>query len=169
MTHTLTFSKTGATIDPTTDESRVLSFSPSTPSLSVKEVIDAYKDGGDITDVTRRNVQENIELLLRPTGSNDMSQCEDFVQELELMFIEAERYQRDNGGAQWHINYTPHDTTGTWRSEILAGSVFVPEESMHQWAIGDAAKVMVSLVRRFYWEGGLSELSLSNPNLVIVL
>jgi len=163
MSHTMTFTKTGKTITPTSGVSRVLNYNIGTPQLSATEVLDAYQDGGDVTNVTRRNVSESVELILRPTGSNDMSEVETFIQDLEVMFLEAERYQKDNGGAQWFVNFTPQDTTGTWRSEILAGSVHVPQESVRDWAIGDNAIIYVSLVRRFYWEGALTELEIYNP------
>lgn len=163
MAHTINFSKTGTTIYPHTGVSRVTNYVPNAPQISLTEVLDAYQDGGDVTNVTRRNVTEAIELILRPTAANDMSQVEDFIQDLEFMFFEAAQYQKDRGGAQWFLNFTPQDTSGTWRSEILAGSVQIPAESMRKWAIGDAAMLMVNLIRRYYWEGAETELEIANP------
>lgn len=163
MAHTINFSKTGTTIYPHTGVSRVTNYVPNSPQLSVTEVLDAYADGGDITNVTRRNVTEAIELLLRPTGANNMSEVEAFIQSLEFLFFEVAQYQKDKGGAQWFLNFTPHDTSGTWRSEILAGSVQIPPESMRKWAIGDAAMILLNVIRRYYWEGAESELEIANP------
>ncbi len=132
---------------------------PAAPEQSEIEAVAAsLADGGELVEVTRRNVVESVALTL--TGA-DAAAVQFLQNSIERLFSEAEHYQRTGFGNRVWVEYRPGDSGDVYRSEILRGRAVPLPASPGQWA-ETALAVDLAWKRRCYWEGPEVELPLSN-------
>jgi hypothetical protein len=136
---------------------------PLTPNVSTIEAVsEALVDGGEVTQVTRRNVTESV--VLTVTGA-DAAAIQSTLHSLAALLIGAEEYQRSRGGARCWVEYAPNDSAeNVYRSEILRGSVQPAERTAAAMYLAEAIEVTVAWRRRFFWEGARTALPLTNGN-----
>lgn len=164
MAHLLRLEKGGSTLDLVGDTNIIaMDYTPQAPELSVAEYTDNLRDGGEVTGITRRNVTETCEILLNASTAGDLSDVQEYINQIENWIRSAEEKQRRRAGDPVYVEFTPHDSTGLWRSEILAGSVEI-NEIYPRWLARTHVQIIIYWTRRFYWEGAEAELSLTNGN-----
>jgi len=144
---------------------RSAEYTPAAPQLSVTEYTDQIRSGGEITNAVRRNVTESVELLLSANAAGDMSDVQTYIRSIETWLREVDERQRRGVGDRLYVEYEPQDSTGVWRSEILAGRVEV-SEILPRWLSQMHVRIVIYWTRRYYWEGAEVELLLSNRNAV---
>lgn len=165
MAHLLKFYyDNGTYLDLTAPPWYVLDYQPSTPDLSSVIEANEMEDGEELLRTTRRNVKETITVMLKPTQGNNMSQVQTQVELLERILSEAIEYQENGGkGSKTYLLYQPEDTSAIYRSEIMSGDVSVDSGgNSRNWAISDAFYAVITIYRRFYWEGAETALTLQN-------
>jgi hypothetical protein len=131
------------------------------PDISTVEFVpESLRDGGELMEVTRRNVTESVAITIAGTSTSVVQSA---INDLEELFSQAEHHQRRGLGDKVWVEYRPGASGDVYRSELLFGK-FEPSRATatpSHWA--DAAvQGLLVLRRRFFWEGPETELSLSN-------
>ena len=157
MAHLLRIKRNGVYITP----AYVIGYVPTTPDMSTVDFTSEIEDGGERPLVTRRNVTESIELMLKPV-SGAMADAQTDIELLETWMLYAEEYQNSKAGYRVFLEFQPEGTTGVWQSEILSGKLMLESDAMPRWKLGKAVKVTLVITRRYYWEGEEVELALTN-------
>jgi hypothetical protein len=136
-------------------------YMPAAPDVSTVEfVAESQEDGGELFEITRRNVTESA--LVTVTGAT-VSTVQGLVNGIEELFKQAEEHQRRGVGSRVWVEYRPGSSGDTYRSEILYGKVEPVGETGRAANWADVAiQARVIWRRRFYWEGSLTELALTN-------
>lgn len=83
------------------------------------------------------------------------------IQQVEDFFSLCRRRQATNTGNRGHVNLTVDGDSTAYRSEVLDGRIVLGEDALRHWA-NLGAEVLITWTRRFYWEGALTALGLSN-------
>lgn len=136
-----------------------LSYRPFTPKVTVQQIINALRNGGELPKVTRRNVEDEPAKIL--FIADDPDDFREMVREVEDAFLMAELYQERGLGAPVYVQHQPDGSTDIGRSEILTGRVeFDPGVLDMQW-VNRKIEVTIFWTRRWYWELDEQELALS--------
>lgn len=164
MAHLLRLERNGSYITLTAGNYAVVEYVPQSPDITALDAIDQLEDGGERLASTRRNVTDSIELILRPTAGQTMSNVQTAWQLVENWLRLAEEFQHSRGGYPMYLEFQPDSTSNVYRSEILGGKCELQDNAMSRWMIGRAAKGVMIFTRRYYWEGPESELPLTTSN-----
>lgn len=84
------------------------------------------------------------------------------LQGIELAFRQAERYQDSLLGDRVYIEFTPDGYSDTYRSELLTGKLDFDSNTLDDRWVERKIDVTLNWVRRFYWEGPETAVTLSN-------
>ena len=136
-------------------------FMPSAPEVSTVEfVAESLRDGGELFEVTRRNVTESARVTMVGASAAVVQALQNSI---ETLFLEAEHRQRKGTGNRVWVEYRPGSSGTVYRSEILYGRV-APDAATGRAAnwTDVAIQALVVWRRRFYWEGAETELPLAN-------
>ena len=142
-------------------------YTPQTPEVDEVRSESPVRDGGEIPIAAYRNPTENADVAW--TGT--LSQQRAAMQALNLLFGQARRYQRTGMGSRVYCEFLATDDEAgdygeAWRSEVLSGRVLVDDGSFRLGLQleGDFLLSRIIWTRRYYWEGALVELALSNQH-----
>jgi hypothetical protein len=142
---------------------RSVEYTPRTPQLTVTEAVSELRSGGEVTNVSRRNLTESVEIVLQAATAGDLSDVQETINDIETWLRYAEDHQTQGVGDRVFVEYRPQDASDIWRSEILTGRVEI-DEIYPRWLAQMHIRVVIYWTRRFYWEGSESELALTNGN-----
>lgn len=136
-------------------------YAPVSPDISPTEFTpEALRDGGEVLEITRRDVEESIRITI--TGADDAAVRQQ-INYIESAFTYGEQYQRTKRGTPTYLEFDPMGVSNLWRSQILYGRVEPLGNAARAANWSDAAiQALVTWKRRFYWEGEQTEISLSN-------
>lgn len=137
---------------------------PSAPQVSVTQYESLLRDGGDVVNVKRLDVEESVEVYFNPVGDT-LSDAQDALNAVEALFAQAIHRSNTGKGAAVYVEYDPDDGGTPWRSEISYGRITLADgaEKLHRIGVSQG---LVSWRRKFYWEGAETELALYNPSVV---
>lgn len=88
----------------------------------------------------------------------------DAIRDLEIELAQAARSQKNKDEALIYLTFTPDGSDKTLRTEILSGNLIYDKKAFgHGFWPASKVKVIINLVRRFYWEDN-SETTLDLTN-----
>lgn len=161
MAHTVTITDGTTTINLTSGTSAyVENWTPATPNTSEQTAsVEAIRDGGDISLVTRRNVTETLELVLVAASTTAL---QTLAGSIEKLLLAAERRQRWGSGDKVYVTQKLSGESYTWRSEILTGTLEYDEGLLIGGWANKRGEARLHITRRPFWEyGETSAISLS--------
>lgn len=122
----------------------------------------ALDDGGEVPVTVLPNVLEPAEIY---TDQLNASSLRALFVTLGRFWDQAREYQRYKTGSPVYWEFRPEDS-GTWlRSEVLYGSDNGDESLLDAWMLpAGRAKIAITVLRRFYFEGAETYLSLTNQH-----
>lgn len=163
MAHAMTLTDLTTTFNLSSNvDSMMLGYVPQTPEISLQQAISAIVDGGEVIDARLLNVTESGSFYIVGADKDEVQQN---VRIIERLLRQAEQHQRAKGGADpVYVTLQVDAEANSWRSEILSGSVMMTDNVLSEWA-NVKAEIVITWVRRFYWEGPASYLELYNPDL----
>lgn len=141
-----------------------LEYTPQPPATTVTEFIpQGLRDGGEVHQVTRPNVQESCRILFT---ADLVTPVQAQIRQLEAMLLRGERYARTRQGHPVFIELQLHAADVIYRSQLLTARAVPSEDLLAPWT-WDAyeAEYVITWTRRFYWEGPLTEVPLTNGSL----
>lgn len=158
MAHSFWLSKGATTVSLEDTNKMTLRYRPVTPPQSAIDYYSSLVDGGERVRVTRRNVTEEFEFLIKDTSVSDLVAKKVAI---EQMLLDAERYQNTGVGDKvyWNVQL---DGSSAVRSEVLSGDIEFDTDALHTQWLSKAVHFKMTLRRRFYFEGSRTELSLTN-------
>lgn len=156
MTHELKIIQGSTEIDFSSSGYRIENYVPSTPSKLNTTVDYSLADGGDITNIRYRNVEETAIIYF---DGNLQSK----INEVEQVFDNLKLYRNKRIGDKTYVTFKPSGDSVAYRSELLEASLTLVDTTMEYYA-NDSSEVILTWVRRYYWEGPETEIPLNNPN-----
>ena len=158
--HVLKITRGSNEIDFTSGSHKVLEYSPQSPDLSTIDSNSILSDGGERPLTTFRNVTESARILM---SNASPATIQTGKHEIQRMFGFAMHRQRLGAGSPVYLKFQPASTASEWRSEVLSGKVeLVPDMLNQRWDHGKV-EAIVSWTRRYYWEGDLQDVQITNP------
>lgn len=136
-------------------------YTPQTPDFEHVTSESSLYDGGEQPISSYRNVTETVDVAW--TGT--LSQQRAAVQSLTRLFQQARQRQRTHLGAVVRVQLTPETGEGAYESEVLSGRILI-DDSYRTGLQIEAGQLLSQIVftRRYYWEGALTSVPLSNGN-----
>lgn len=135
----------------------VLEYAMQTPDQDVQENSLRQMDGGEINQLTLRNITETINLFFYP-GSK--SQLIADIQLIEKLLQVASRRQQRATGPRLYLYADIDGGVSGYRSEIIAGRLELDDKALDTWS-NVKIEARLHITRRFYWEGAQTELALT--------
>ncbi len=139
---------------------RQVRYGLTTPDIDAHEVIDPTAHGGAMPAAYLRNVTESAELFF----DGGAAQIQAAMATMNRLFDQARRYQAKHIGQPVYIEMRSHDGETWWRSEVLSGRAMVQEDKPFRALRAGYQILTLAWIRRYYWEGQESYLTLSNTN-----
>lgn len=136
-------------------------FTPRTPDIDNAGIRTLGTDGGEISSIVYRNVEERIEIYWKGTPEQQLASW----RSLNQMFEEARRRQKTRRGDRMYVELQI-ELGGDWyRSEILAGRCSIDDRQM-KFGVqlsSDHLESIILFTRRYFWEyaGDLIEVPLN--------
>lgn len=151
MPHVMTLTDNTTTFSLTNgSDCRLLDYEPRTPDISPQEAVNLIVDGGEILNAHIANVTESGRFEIVGTTVADLQAK---IRRVERLFLQARERQRRKGGAKRvYVTLQMDGEAAAWRSEILFGYIALEENVFEEWA-NKKAEVVITWMRRFYWEG----------------
>lgn len=161
MAHVMTLTDDTTTFSLTSgSDCRLLDYEPRTPDISPQEAESLIVDGGEILDAHISNVTESGRYEILGESVEDLQTN---IRTVERLFLQARERQKRKGGADRVYVTLEMDSEGlTWRSEILFGYLTLAENAFEEWA-NFKVEVVITWMRRFYWEGEEGYVTLRDP------
>lgn len=140
-----------------------------TPQVAEFEAVSTESslvDGGEQPVSSYRNVAETAEVAW--TGT--LAEQRVALQTLNRLFQQARNRQRTGMGPRVWVEFSPtgtgdYDDEDNYRSEVLSGRVLLDDS--YRTGLQLSAEQLLSTIiftRRYYWEGALTQLPLTNAN-----
>lgn len=150
---TSTYSLEGGT-NPVTVTSK--EYTPARPQLTATEIASRTGDGGELDSASWANVRETVSVVAIGTEAHVRA----YVQNVETALNLAAQYASQRRGVPWHLYFDPSATSlsNAYRSQILYGTLALVSFDLEN----GIAEIEIELTRRFYWEGALTALTLTN-------
>jgi len=119
-------------------------------------------DGGEASVITIPNIREAPEVYI---DSGSQAALETVIRTINLLCEHARFYQKSHAGGPVYLEYRTGDS-GTWfRSEIIAGWAIGQDDMLDRhMAPSGRIKITLNVLRRFYWEGAESYVTLTNQH-----
>ncbi len=140
MAHALSLVISSTTISLSTSTNTLTDYVPRTPT-------------GDALTVT-----ESATVWMTAASKSALQTA---IRAVEDFFSLCRRRQATNTGDRGYVNLSVEGDGLTYRSEVLDGRIVLGEDALRHWG-NLGAEVLISWTRRFYWEGALTALGLSN-------
>ncbi len=169
MAHVIKITYGSTEINLNSGSNVLLEYTPKSPNISTIDTNDTLKDGGERTNISRRNVTESATFLLNPSigtsSGSSASAMQRTIRSINGAFHVAETRQEKKLGNRVYIEVQPDGATSSLRSEILSGRVSLTNKSLgRHWTSGSSTEIVLGWTRRHYWEGELSSVNMSNPH-----
>lgn len=158
MAHALSLSDGTTTVNLSSSGVFLTRYSPQPPSVRTGSA--RGLDGDDVTDPAYENVTETIELL--PYAANTTA-LQAVVNGIERLIDYAKQRQKFRTGPRVYLQLQVDGESNTYRSEILYGRFEPAEDALSIWG-NYQFPARLSVTRRYFWEGALTELQLSTSN-----
>lgn len=140
---------------------RQVRYGLTTPDIETRDVIDPTGHGGAIPAAYLRNVTESVAEIFFDGGSTNVQAT---ITTINRLFDQARRYQANHIGLPVYIEMRATDNESWWRSEIFTGRAMLQEDKPFRALRAGYQVVTLAWIRRYYWEGPESYLTLSNRN-----
>ena len=141
-------------------------FTPQMPDFEHVRSESSLVDGGEQPVSSYRNVTETADVAW--TGT--LAEQRTALQTINRLFQQARHRQRTGMGSRVWVEFSAagdgaYDDEDNYRSELLSGRVLV-DDSYRTGLQLESEQLLSQVVftRRYYWEGALTQLPLTNPN-----
>lgn len=148
--------------DPATGVFGQIAYVPSSTEPLTNQQSSALDDGGETPIVTLGNISESATVYI---DSGNTSALLTVVRTINLLLDHARTYQRIKAGSPTYLEWRPTDSGSWFRSEILYGHCTGREDTLDGWMLPSGRVVItLNVTRRFYWEGDLTYVNMTNQH-----